>query len=174
MARASQPVVRGDTLIGSDGQVIALDTPAWDAWVAQALLFYVDHPAGRFAVARERRQRGDRYWLARRVDRGRRVSVYVGKTVRRADLERAGAELAERLERAPVLPPRPPMGRRVLSEAQLDRLRGEVTPEAMRREVHALLDETSDGQRRRVLQALCQVLDALWPAGYETTPTASD
>ncbi len=162
MPASSRPTVRSGTLFLPDGQRLALDTPLWDAWLAQALAFDVTHPAGDFLVAREKRQRGGLYWVARRYDQGRRASVYLGARVAAADLERAAAELAARIDERPVAPPRPPPPRRVLSTDQLAAIAGDSDPQAMRAALDRLLASETDPARRAAFEALRRLVAALW------------
>jgi hypothetical protein len=54
--------------------------------------------AREFLIIAERRKRGDRYWVARAYHHGRRSSVYLGRAFGEADVRRAAAELAAKLE----------------------------------------------------------------------------
>ncbi|GAB4217191.1 MAG: hypothetical protein OHK0022_59200 [Roseiflexaceae bacterium] len=162
MRSPDRPTVRGDTLHLPDGQRLALDTPLWDAWQAQALAFDVAHPAGDFLVAREKRQRGGLYWVARRYDQGRRASVYLGARVAAPDLERAATELAAKIGERPAAPPKPPPPRRVLSADQLAALTGDSDPHHMRALLDQLLASETDPVRRAALDALRRLVEALW------------
>jgi hypothetical protein len=152
-----------------DGARLALDTSAWDAWLAQGLAFDVAHPAGEFLVASERRGRGGRYWVARRYDRGRRASAYLGAQVGAADLERAAAELATKIEAQAPAERRAPPGRRVLSTPQLDAITGESDPTTMRAVVDDLLAGEADPGRRAVLEALQKLVASVWPDGSDSS-----
>ena len=109
-----RPTVIDGELRLPDGQRLALDTPPWDAWLAQALSFDVAHPAGDFLVAREKRGRGGLYWVARRYDRGRRASAYIGARVTASNLEQAATELAEKIGAQAPAERKAPPGRRDL------------------------------------------------------------
>ncbi|HEU4325958.1 MAG TPA: hypothetical protein VFS21_22660 [Roseiflexaceae bacterium] len=162
MPGSSRPTVRCGNLHLPDGQCLALDTPQWDAWQAQALAFDVAHPAGDFLVAREKRQRGGLYWVARRYDQGRRASVYLGARVAAADLEHAATELAAKIDERPAAPPKPPPPRRVLSVDQLSALVGDSSPHTMRALLDQLLAAETDPARRAALEALRRLVTALW------------
>lgn len=155
-------IVHGELRL-PDGKRIALDTSAWNAWLAHALAFDVAHPAGDFLVVREKRGRGGLYWVARRYDRGRRASVYLGVMIVAVDLEQAGAELAEKIEAQTPAERKPPPGRRVLSAPQLDAITGDSDPETMQTVVAELLANERDPERRAALKALQKLVASVWP-----------
>ena len=157
------PVVEGGKLVPPDGRPLSLDTPEWDAWLANHLVFRVVHPAGGYTVVRERRQRGGHYWVARAYDQGRRASSYIGTRVSAAALDRAGTELAARIaEQAPVQP-RPRPKRRVLSDYQLEEIVGASDPQTMRMLAADLLGDVHDPEHRAAAAAILRLIDALWP-----------
>lgn len=158
-----RPTVATGVLRLPDGQRITLDTPGWDAWLAQALAFDVRHPAGDFLVAREKRGRGGLYWVARRYDRGRRASAYLGARVQTADLEQAGVDLAEKIAAQQPAERKPPPGRRVISLPQLEAITGASDPQTMRAVVAALLEQETDLERRAALEALQKLVASVWP-----------
>lgn len=161
--RYDRPTVSGGELWLPDGLRLALDTPAWDAWLAQALAFDVEHPAGAFLVAREKRRRGGMYWVARRYDQGRRAAVYVGAQVGAADLEHVAAELAAKVAAQAPAERKAAPGRRVLSTPQLDAIAGESDPTTMRTVVDDLLAQEVDPARRAALEALQKLVASVWP-----------
>jgi LuxR family maltose regulon positive regulatory protein len=61
---------------------IALDTPAWFAWLAddQHHSFHFTHPLGDFTARKERKQRGQWYWVAYRQVHGKLHKTYLGKS----------------------------------------------------------------------------------------------
>lgn len=158
-----RPTVTAGTLQLPDGRCLALDTSGWDAWLAQALAFDVRHPAGDFLAAREKRGRGGLYWVARRYDRGRRASAYLGAYVRAADLERAGTELAAKIAAQAPAERKPPPGRRVISQPQLEAITGTSDPTTMREVVTTLLAQETDPERRAALEALQKLVASIWP-----------
>jgi LuxR family maltose regulon positive regulatory protein len=78
------PIVRGDTLSyrqDDHEQVLAVDTPAWFAWLAAATTFAFISHTGSFTARKERagNQRGGWYWKAYRTRHGKHFSLYLGK-----------------------------------------------------------------------------------------------
>ena len=65
-----------------DTAAIALDTPAWFAWLAddQHHSFHFKHPLGDFTARKERKQRGQCYWVAYRQVHGKLHKTYLGKS----------------------------------------------------------------------------------------------
>ena len=157
------PVVQGDRLVLPEGEPVPLDTPDWDAWLAGHLVFQVAHPAGTYTVARERRQRGGHYWVARAYDQGRRASFYIGTRVAAADLDQAGAELAARIAEQQPVQPRPRPRRRVLSEYQLEQIVGDSDPQTMRMLAADLVGDAGDPERRAAAAAILRLIDVIWP-----------
>jgi hypothetical protein len=158
-----RPTVRDEELRLPDGKRLALDTREWDAWLAQALSFDVAHPAGDFLVAHEKRRRGGLYWVARRYDRGRRASAYIGARVTASDLEKAATELAAKISAQAPAERKAPPGRRVLSTPQLDAIAGESDPTTIQAVVAELLEREADPGRRAALQALQKLVASVWP-----------
>jgi len=78
------PLVRGDRLIYQQDeheQVLAVETPAWFAWLATASTFAFTSDTGTFTARKERagNQRGGWYWKAYRTHHGKHFSLYLGK-----------------------------------------------------------------------------------------------
>src|SRR6266550_1418037 len=78
------PLVRGDSLIYQQDeheQVLAVETPAWFAWLATASTFAFTSENGTFTARKERasNQRGGWYWKAYRTQHGKHSSLYLGK-----------------------------------------------------------------------------------------------
>src|ERR687888_873121 len=106
--RIQRPTVRG--LGASDasanplrlefpsGRTVAVASAAFPVELARLHVFAVDYTLGSFLVIAERRNRGDRYWIARAYHEGRRASAYLGREFEEADLRRAAAELVDKLE----------------------------------------------------------------------------
>lgn len=78
-----------------DGPAIAVDSPAWFAWLADEDVrsFSFRQGAGPFTARKERRQRGDWYWIAYRRRGGALRTAYLGKG-RDLTLDRLGAVAA--------------------------------------------------------------------------------
>ena len=79
MAHATPCVQQGVLITHESSPEIALDTPAWFAWLAEHRVFRFVTPACAFTARRERRAAGW-YWYAYRRQRGTLRSVYLGKT----------------------------------------------------------------------------------------------
>src|SRR5689334_9759686 len=80
MARTTAQV-DGATLVPPerDASPIALDTPAWFAWLEHATTFAFRGPSGHFTARKERQARGRGYWKAYRTSHGTLHRVYLGK-----------------------------------------------------------------------------------------------
>lgn len=65
-----------------DALAIALDTPAWLAWLSDDRhhSFHFTHPLGDFTARKERKQRGQWYWVAYRQVHGKLYKSYLGKS----------------------------------------------------------------------------------------------
>src|SRR6266516_340713 len=95
------PLVRGDRLIYQQDeheQVLAVETPAWFAWLATASTFAFTSENGTFTARKERasNQRGGWYWKAYRTQHGKLSSRYLGKseTVTLVHLQAVAQDLA--------------------------------------------------------------------------------
>jgi len=92
------PRVEDATLVDltDPAQPIAVGTPAWYAWLAQATTFALIDPAGRFTARKERGGRADGYWRAYRKREGKVSIAYLGKSVNLTldHLQHAAATLA--------------------------------------------------------------------------------
>jgi hypothetical protein len=98
------PRVEDATLVdlADPAQPIAVGTPAWYAWLAQATTFAFIDTSGRFTARKERGGRADGYWRAYRKRKGKVSIAYLGKS---ADLtldhlQHAAATLARRSNRS--------------------------------------------------------------------------
>jgi LuxR family maltose regulon positive regulatory protein len=60
---------------------IAVGSPEWYAWLAdeQHHCFHFTHPSGGFTARKERKQRGQWYWVAYRQAHHRLHKTYIGK-----------------------------------------------------------------------------------------------
>ncbi len=87
---------------------IALDSPAWFAWLADERhnSFHFTHPCGDFTARKERKQRGQWYWVAYRQVRGTLYKTYLGKSAALTDVRLCAAAhtLAQRAGVEPALP----------------------------------------------------------------------
>src|SRR5262245_44555452 len=81
MARTTPRVERG-TLVGgaADGSRLAIDTPAWLAWLETATTFAFVGEQGSFTARKERSARAGGYWKAYRKHKGTLRSAYLGKS----------------------------------------------------------------------------------------------
>jgi LuxR family maltose regulon positive regulatory protein len=111
MAHTTPRVVSGTLCGGNDAVRIALDSPAWFAWLADDTQhsFHFTHASGDFTARKERKQRGHWYWVAYRQVRGTLYKTYVGKseTLTHARLCAAAATLAHAADVARAVPTGP-------------------------------------------------------------------
>ena len=61
---------------------LAVGSAAWYAWLADDThrSFHFTHPTGDFTARKERKQRGQWYWVAYRQVHGKLYKVYLGKS----------------------------------------------------------------------------------------------
>jgi LuxR family transcriptional regulator, maltose regulon positive regulatory protein len=100
------PLVEAGLLRESQNpETIAIDTPAWFAWLAEErhCSFHYVHPDGEFTARKERKQRGQWYWVAYRQVHGKLYKSYLGKseTITADHLAEAIGHLAEAEARSP-------------------------------------------------------------------------
>ncbi len=89
---------------------IALDSPAWFGLADERHnSFHFTHPCGDFTARKERKQRGQWYWVAYRQVRGTLYKTYLGKsaTLTHARLCGAADTLAHLADAAQAVPPGP-------------------------------------------------------------------
>jgi LuxR family maltose regulon positive regulatory protein len=83
---------------------IALDCPAWFAWLAddRHRCFHFAHASGGFTARKERKQRGQWYWVAYRQVCHKLHKTYLGKTetLTEARLSAASQYLAKEVKNA--------------------------------------------------------------------------
>jgi LuxR family maltose regulon positive regulatory protein len=106
-----------------DAATITVGTPAWFTWLADPATrsFAFRHPAGVFTARKERRQRGEDYWVAYRMRTGRLRKFYLGKSPELTSERLRGAAVAL----APgVIAPAP------VSAGGEDRARGDASASA--------------------------------------------
>jgi LuxR family transcriptional regulator, maltose regulon positive regulatory protein len=122
MARAT-PQVAGATLVdrADTVQSIAVDTPAWFAWLERATTFAFVGVAGHFTARKERRGSAGGYWKAYRKRAGVVQSAYLGKS---ADLT------LERLQDAAVTLAASPIAGKESARPSRDPLAGEPAAHA--------------------------------------------
>jgi LuxR family transcriptional regulator, maltose regulon positive regulatory protein len=81
---------------------IRLGSADWFAWLKDVSnhTFHFTHASGGFTARKERKQRGDHYWIAYRQFHNKLHKVYIGKseTLTEAHLADASATLAEHIE----------------------------------------------------------------------------
>jgi LuxR family maltose regulon positive regulatory protein len=121
MAGTTPRVERG-TLVGgaADGSTIAIDTPAWYAWLETATTFAFVGEQGSFTARKERSARAGGYWKAYRKHKGTLRSAYLGKSADMT-LEKLNA-IAVGLATAAAPPKREPAGGPIPSAASAPNL----------------------------------------------------
>jgi LuxR family transcriptional regulator, maltose regulon positive regulatory protein len=95
--------------------LIVLGSAAWHEWLADErhCSFHFSHPAGEFTARRERKQRGQTYWVAYRQAHKMLFKRYLGKSdaLTEAHLIAVAADLSERCQcvtaSGSVQPPKP-------------------------------------------------------------------
>lgn len=60
---------------------IIVGSPTWYTWLADEIhcSFHFSHPLGDFTARKERKQRGQHYWVAYRQAHGKLYKTYLGK-----------------------------------------------------------------------------------------------
>lgn len=98
MSRKTPLVINGQLRDVNIPLSIALDSPEWFAWLADQShrSFHFNHPTGGFTARKERRQRGQWYWVAYRQAHNHLHKIYLGKseTLTEAHLREAATALA--------------------------------------------------------------------------------
>lgn len=78
---------------------IAIDSPEWFGWLKDSSThtFHFRHASGGFTARKERKQRGDCYWVGYRQFQNKLRKIYLGKaeTLTEAHLIEASCALAE-------------------------------------------------------------------------------
>jgi LuxR family maltose regulon positive regulatory protein len=82
MSRKTPLVTNGTLLDLADSHLIALDTPEWFAWLEkdEHNTFHFTHPSGGFTARKERKQRGQWYWIAYRQMHNKLYKTYLCKS----------------------------------------------------------------------------------------------
>jgi LuxR family maltose regulon positive regulatory protein len=75
-------VARGQLHVAGSADAIGLETLAWYAWLSDDRhhSFHFKHPIGDFTARKERKQRGQGYWVAYRQVQGKLYKTYLGKS----------------------------------------------------------------------------------------------
>lgn len=81
MAWKTPIVSQGILSVPLEALTVQLDSPDWHAWLADEThcSFHFSHPSGDFTARKERKQRGQQYWVAYRHANGKMYKVYLGK-----------------------------------------------------------------------------------------------
>jgi hypothetical protein len=81
MAWKTPMVSEGVLRMPLDAITIPIGSTAWYTWLADDMhcSFHFSHPSGGFTARKERKQRGQRYWIAYRHARGKLYKTYLGK-----------------------------------------------------------------------------------------------
>jgi LuxR family maltose regulon positive regulatory protein len=82
MAWKTPLVSDGVLRVPLDGFTIPIGSAAWYTWLADDLhcSFHFSHPSGGFTARKERKQRGQHYWIAYRQVHGKLYKAYLGKS----------------------------------------------------------------------------------------------
>lgn len=83
---------------------IAVGSASWYAWLADErhCSFHYTHPQGVFTARKERKQRGQWYWVAYRQTHGKLYKAYIGKseTLTEERLQTVAIHLAQQVSSA--------------------------------------------------------------------------
>ena len=97
-----------------DAADITIDSPEWFAWLANEAhcSFHYMHPSGGFTARKERKQRGQSYWVAYRQVHHKLYKAYLGKSERltEARLCATSESLAGRVSSVDAAVPAPASG----------------------------------------------------------------
>ncbi len=82
MAWKTPIVSEGVLRVPGEAVTIDVDSPMWRSWLADDThcSFHFSHPSGTFTARKERKQRGQRYWVAYRHAHGKLHKAYLGKS----------------------------------------------------------------------------------------------
>lgn len=82
MAWKTPRVSEGQLRIPGEAMTIEVGSPAWYGWLADEThcSFHFSSPSGDFTARKERKQRGQQYWVAYRHVQGKMYKAYLGKT----------------------------------------------------------------------------------------------
>jgi LuxR family maltose regulon positive regulatory protein len=81
MAWKTPTVSEGMLRMPLEAITIAVGSPTWYTWLADDThrSFHFSHPSGDFTARKERKQRGQHYWIAYRHAHGKLYKAYLGK-----------------------------------------------------------------------------------------------
>lgn len=81
MAWKTPVVSEGVLRVPLDTITITIGSPTWYTWLADDThhSFHFAHPSGGFTARKERKQRGQQYWVAYRQVHGKLYKAYLGK-----------------------------------------------------------------------------------------------
>jgi LuxR family transcriptional regulator, maltose regulon positive regulatory protein len=81
MAWKTPTVSDGVLRVPLDAIAITIGSAAWYTWLADDThcSFHFSHPSGGFTARKERKQRGQHYWIAYRHAHGKLYKAYLGK-----------------------------------------------------------------------------------------------
>src|SRR5215203_4339745 len=82
MAWKTPMVAEGILHIPQEIGTIEVGSPTWYSWLADTAhcSFHFSHPAGDFTARKERKQRGQQYWVAYRHVNSKLYKAYLGKS----------------------------------------------------------------------------------------------
>jgi LuxR family maltose regulon positive regulatory protein len=81
MARKTPRASEGLLRVPLEAITITIGSAAWYTWLADDThcSFHFSHPSGDFTARKERKQRGQHYWIAYRHAHGKLYKAYLGK-----------------------------------------------------------------------------------------------
>ena len=81
MAWKTPIVSEGVLRVPLEAITITIGSAAWYTWLAddRHCSFHFSHPSGDFTARKERKQRGQHYWIAYRHAHGKLYKAYLGK-----------------------------------------------------------------------------------------------
>jgi LuxR family maltose regulon positive regulatory protein len=82
MSRKTPTVSAGELHEPNNAAAISVGSPAWYSWLAEDThcSFHFSHESGDFTARKERKQRGQWYWVAYRQVHGKLYKAYLGKS----------------------------------------------------------------------------------------------
>ncbi len=82
MAWKTPTVAAGMLHVPHEAIIIDIGSAAWYAWLSDEThrSFHFTHPSGDFTARKERKQRGQWYWIAYRQVHGKLYKAYLGKS----------------------------------------------------------------------------------------------
>lgn len=99
MSRTTPQIVNGFLKEYQTDAIIAVNSPEWFMWLGDKAhhTFHFNHPTGGFTARKERKQRGDCYWVGYHQLHNKLHKIYLGKseTLTQAYLCDASSALAE-------------------------------------------------------------------------------